>query len=312
MSGTQLIPLGAGIVSALLHLSVASGSPGALMIAYFAQLPLAATGLSLGAMQGAVASAVAAVIVALAAPGGGSLTLLLTITLLPVKVVVFLALRNAPADNGAVAWYPLGRIMAALAALALAIFAVALVVFSGSEDGLQGAVNRYLVAFADVYQVDNRETIEAFMLSAARVFPGAAAVSWLVMVIVNCGLAQQFLCATGRNIRPKPTYRDVETVLWPAIAALAGAILMIFGGFPGFVGLNVLIVALVPFFFIGLAVLHSISAAWPGRPLLLVGVYIFLVLLLWPAAIVALLGIAENWMRLRDRAAASRTNKGND
>ncbi len=312
MSGTQLIPLGAGIVSALLHLSVASGSPSALMIAYFAQLPLAATGLSLGAMQGAVASAVAAVIVALAAPGAGSLSLFLTISVLPVMVVVFLALRNVPADDGSVAWYPLGRLMAALAALALMLFALTLVVFGGSEGGLQGAINRYLVAFADAYQVDNRETVEAFMLSAARVFPGAAAVSWLVMVILNCGLAQQILCVTRRNIRPKPTYRAVETVLWPTVAVLGGAILMLFGGFFAFVGMNVVIIALVPFFFIGLAVLHSISSAWRGRPVLLVGVYIFLVLLLWPAAIIALLGIAENWIRLRDRAAASQTNKGND
>jgi len=39
---------------------------------------------------------------------------------------------------------------------------------------------------------------------------------------------------------------------------------------------------------------------------------LFLVLLLWPAAIVAVLGIAENWLRLRDRANARRTNKRND
>jgi hypothetical protein len=72
------------------------------------------------------------------------------------------------------------------------------------------------------------------------------------------------------------------------------------------------LIASIPFFFIGLAVLHSISAAWPGRPLALAGVYLFLILALWPAAFVAVLGVLEFWLRLRDRAKARRSNKGNE
>ena len=47
MQRAQLIPLGAGVVAALLHLSVTLGSPGAFMLAYFAQAPIVATGLVL-------------------------------------------------------------------------------------------------------------------------------------------------------------------------------------------------------------------------------------------------------------------------
>ncbi|MEQ9125878.1 MAG: hypothetical protein RIM80_25325, partial [Alphaproteobacteria bacterium] len=63
MPAAQLIPVGAGALAALLHLSVTAGSSGAFMLAYFAQLPIAATGLGLGLMPAAVAAAVAAVIV---------------------------------------------------------------------------------------------------------------------------------------------------------------------------------------------------------------------------------------------------------
>ena len=312
MTGTQLLPLGAGLLAAVLHLSVVSGSPGAFLLAYFAQLPLAATGLSLGLMPGAVAAAIAAVIVALAAPGVGSLTLFLTISVLPAMLVVYLALRRQTTEGGPVIWYPVGRILAWLVALVLAFFAIALVMFSGGEGGMQGAVSRYLSAFVDTYQVGGNPSLQGAIRTMATVFPGAAATSWLFMVALNCVLAQHLLCITGRNIRPKPSYRAIEVVFWPAEIGAVAAVAMFFGGFPRFVGLNVLIVALVPFFFIGMAVLHSISAAWPGRPLLLAGVYVSLVLLLWPAAIVALLGIAEYWVRLRDRGTASGTNKGND
>ena len=73
-----------------------------------------------------------------------------------------------------------------------------------------------------------------------------------------------------------------------------------------------MLIASIPFFFIGLAVLHSISASWPGRPLALAGVYMLLILALWPAVFVALLGALEFWLQLRDRAKARRTTKGNE
>ena len=80
---------------------------------------------------------------------------------------------------------------------------------------------------------------------------------------------------------------------------------------PVLFGFNIMLIASIPFFFIGLAVLHSISAAWPGRSLALAGVYLLLIIALWPAAFVAMLGVLELWLRLRDRAKARRTNKGN-
>ena len=72
-----------------------------------------------------------------------------------------------------------------------------------------------------------------------------------------------------------------------------------------------MLIASIPFFFIGLAVLHNISLAWPGRFIWLTGIYLFLILALWPAVVIAALGVLEFWLRLRDRAKARRTNKGN-
>lgn len=312
MPAAQLIPVGAGILAALLHLSVTTGSSGAFLLAYFAQMPIAAIGLSLGFMPAAVAAAVAAVIVALAAPGVGSLTLFLLLTALPIVLVMYFAVQNRTLEDNTTEWYPLGRILGWLTGLGLFALLVASVVFSGSENGLQGAIERYLQAFVQVFQTDDPAALNAVIATMARVFPGAAVTSWIFMIIINCVLAQQFLSLAGRNMRPKPSYREIDVIIWPAFVAIAAALAIFIGGIPGFIGLNALIVALVPFFFIGMAVLHSISAAWPGRPLLLAGIYITLILLLWPAAFIALLGIAEKWIGLRDRVNRSRTNKGND
>ena len=318
MQRAQLIPLGAGVVAALLHLSVTLGSPGAFMPAYFAQAPIVATGLALGFMPAAVAAAIAAVLVALGSPGVGALSLFVLTSALPVLVIVYFAIQNRIRDgegeDGSVEWYPVGRLLGWLTVLALVAFVAAYLVFLGAENGVRGATETYLRnvlgALRNV-QAD-AAAVDQLITTMAAIFPAVAAASWLLMIVVNGVMAQKFLTASGKNLRPIPTYSEIEVPIWLAAVVIFGALVAIFGGNAGFFGINVMLIGTIPFFFIGLAVLHSISAAWPGRLFLLIGAYLFLVLLVWPAAIIALLGLIEHWVRLRERMHARRSNKGNE
>jgi len=318
MQRAQLIPLGAGVVAALLHLSVTLGSPGAFMLAYFAQAPIVATGLALGFMPAAVAAAIAAVLVALGSPGVGALSLFVLTSALPVLIIVYFAIQNRIRDgegeDGSVEWYPVGRLLGWLTFLALVAFVAAYLVFLGAENGVRGATETYLRnvlgALRNV-QAD-AAAVDQLITTMAAIFPAVAAASWLLMIVVNGVMAQKFLTASGKNLRPIPAYSEIEVPIWPAAVVIFGALVAIFGGNAGFFGINVMLIGTIPFFFIGLAVLHSISAAWPGRLFLLVGAYLFLVLLVWPAAIIALLGLIEHRVRLRERMHARRSNKGNE
>lgn len=318
MQRAQLIPLGAGIVAALLHLSVTLGSSGAFMLAYFAQAPIVATGLALGFMPAAVAAAVAAVLVAVGSPGVGALSLFVLTSAFPVLLIVYFAIQNRVRDgegeDGAVEWYPLGRLLGWLTVLALAAFVIAYLVFMGAENGVRGATETYLRNVLGALRGVQADTaaIDQLISTMAVVFPAVAAASWILMIVVNGVMAQKFLTASGKNLRPMPVYSETEGPVWPAAVIAFGALMTIFGGNAGFFGINLMMIGAIPFFFIGLAVLHSISAAWPGRLLLLIGAYLFLVLLVWPAAILALLGLIEHWVRLRERMHARRSNKGNE
>jgi stage V sporulation protein SpoVS len=318
MQRAQLIPLGAGVVAALLHLSVTLGSPGAFMLAYFAQAPIVATGLALGCMPAAVAAAIAAVLVALGSPGVGALSLFVLTSALPVLIIVYFAIQNRIRDgegeDGSVEWYPVGRLLGWLTVLALVAFVAAYLVFLGAENGVRGATETYLRNVLGALRNVQADTaaVDQLITTMAAIFPAVAAASWLLMIVVNGVMAQKFLTASGKNLRPIPAYSEIEVPIWPAAVVIFGALVAIFGGNAGFFGINVMLIGTIPFFFIGLAVLHSISAAWPGRLFLLVGAYLFLVLLVWPAAIIALLGLIEHWVRLRERMHARRSNKGNE
>ena len=318
MQRAQLIPLGAGVVAALLHLSVTLGSPGAFMLAYFAQAPIVATGLALGFMPAAVAAAIAAVLVALGSPGVGALSLFVLTSALPVLIIVYFAIqkhiRDGEGEDGSVEWYPVGRLLGWLTFLALVAFVAAYLVFLGAENGVRGATETYLRTVLGALRNVQADTaaVDQLITTMAAIFPAVAAASWLLMIVVNGVMAQKFLTASGKNLRPIPAYSEIEVPIWPAAVVIFGALVAIFGGNAGFFGINVMLIGTIPFFFIGLAVLHSISAAWPGRLFLLVGAYLFLVLLVWPAAIIALLGLIEHWVRLRERMHARRSNKGNE
>ena len=318
MQRAQLIPLGAGVVAALLHLSVTLGSPGAFMLAYFAQAPIVATGLALGFMPAAVAAAIAAVLVALGSPGVGALSLFVLTSALPVLIIVYFAIQNRIRDgegeDGSVEWYPVGRLLGWLTFLALVAFVAAYLVFLGAENGVRGATETYLRTVLGALRNVQADTaaVDQLITTMAAIFPAVAAASWLLMIVVNGVMAQKFLTASGKNLRPIPAYSEIEVPIWPAAVVIFGALVAIFGGNAGFFGINVMLIGTIPFFFIGLAVLHSISAAWPGRLFLLVGAYLFLVLLVWPAAIIALLGLIEHRVRLRERMHARRSNKGNE
>ena len=318
MQRAQLIPLGAGVIAALLHLSVTTGSPGAFMLAYFAQAPIVATGLALGFMPAAVAAAVAAVLVALGSPGVGALSLFVLTSALPVLIIVYFAIQNRVRDgegeDGSVEWYPVGQLLGWLTALALVAFVVAYFIFLGGENGVKGAIEAYLRNVLDALRSTQADPagVDQLRATMAAVFPAVAAASWLLMIVVNGIMAQKFLTASGKNMRPMPVYREIETPIWPIAAIALGALLSFFGGDLRFFGINIMLIATIPFFFIGLAVLHSISSAWPGRLFLLSGAYLFLILLVWPAAIIALLGLIEHWVRLRERMHARRSNKGNE
>ena len=243
MSRAQLVPLGAGVIAALLHLSVTLGSPGAFMLAYFAQAPIAATGLALGFMPAAMAAAFAAILVALGSPGVGALSLFILTSALPVLVVVYFALQNrAPDEDGAggsVEWYPTGRILGWLTGLGLAAFATAYVMFMGGENGVRGAIEAYLSTVMGTFRGADQVAVDQVIATMSRFFPAVAVASWILMNVVNGVLAQQFLTASGRNIRPKPDYREIQAPLWPAAVIVLGVLLTFFGGGPGFFGFNV-------------------------------------------------------------------------
>jgi hypothetical protein len=301
----HFVALGLGVLAALFYLSVALRSPGAVMLANLAQLPLFITGLGWGLMAAltAAAAASAVVLVVLPTPMFGFFVL---IVIVPVVLLVHLALQSRTTADGAVEWYPPGYLLSWLGALAAVSLLGGALYFAGAEDGLEGVARRYVGAVLAVLASDGAEgRLDVLTARIAQFMPATAMATWQFVVIVNGYLAQGLLARFGRNIRPGAPFAQLTLPRWTNVVLIVCIAAGFTGGQLGYAGRNAAIAMSVPFFFLGLSVIHAVSSRWPGRSFALLVLYLLILFQVWLAVLVAGLGLIEQWLQLRRRRAGS-------
>jgi hypothetical protein len=291
----------AGVVSSALFLCLLTGVPGMVLFAYFVQLPLMLAGLAMGLTASMIAVASALLINGVIA-GAVATVIYGVIQAVPAVVVVRQALL-ARQQGQDVEWYPPGLLLAQLTCLAGLGIGLAFLLLLDHPGGLQGAIEAFLAsALVEMGAIEAEAVPSSELGPWMFLFPGLMATSWLVMVVVNAVLAQALAVRLGWNRRPSPdlTRLELPSWLWPALGA-AGLVALLGDHGWGFLGRSLLIVFVVPYVFLGLAVIHTLVRRWSHPGWLLAAVYGALVLLGWPILAVLLLGFVEDWAHLRRR-----------
>lgn len=301
-----LIALAAGGLSAVLFGSLLTRSLGSLFLGYFAALPVLAAGLWAGPV--AAGAAAAAALAATAALGGlGFAATYLVAHGGPAVLLVRQALLSRSDSEGHTEWYPPGLLAAWPIGLAAAAFVTLAVVLEVTDEGLPAILRDYFAAtIGSLARATGTTDESTVMVPELRsviepLVPGMAAVSWVVMLAINGALAQALLVWSRLNRRPSPDLGAFEVPAWMLpLLALAG-LGAVAPGFAGFLGGNLVLILLPAFILAGLGVVHVLSRSWPLRPLFLAAVYVMAFFLGWPVVVLALIGVFEPWIRLRQR-----------
>lgn len=293
-----------GAMSSLLFGLVAVGSFGGVLLAYFCQLPLFIVGLSMGTAAGVIAGAIAGVSVL----AWGSLLGVLIFVLfnvVPVVILVRQALLSRTNEAGDTEWYPSGLLAAWATSTALGLMALIFIWLGLTTEGIEIGVRENLGQwFEGVFQHMGVEDRAQIVDSVVPILPGMIGLSWLTMLVINGALGQGVSSRLGWSVRPNPDFALMELPRWlPAIAAalLVGAIILpgTFGYFAG----NAAMIISLPFFLIGLAVVHLAAKRVSAGPLLLILFYVFMLFFGWPVVFVAFLGLIEQLAGIRQRLA---------
>jgi hypothetical protein len=290
-----------GVLGAALYLAVLTGSPGALILAYLAQLPLFAAGLWLG-VGSAAAAAIAASVGLLAVGGLIAAALFAGLYALPVALLVRQALLARGGPDGALEWYPPGLLAAWLTGFGLAALAGA-VLFFGGPSGIEALLRDNLAPAVDRFVDQSGSSREALTGFLALVAPGAIAASWMMMTASNAILAQGVLARFGAGWRPSPDLATLTLPMWLSALLVAAAALSAVGGAARFFGVNVLIVLSIPFCLAGLAVVHTAARRLPRPHIPLVAFYVLAGLFGWPLLVVTAVGVLDAPLGLRRRFA---------
>jgi len=326
MAKRALIAVAGGALSAVAWLSVTMGVPGGLLLSYFAPLPLLWVGLTSGAamvMLAGMAGAIAAGVIG-GLPAAGTY---LGVHALPAAIVVALALLHRPAarTNGAayraangahtgsqgagVAFMAPGIILAGLAVTA----ALGLVILGVVEGGDQGeSIEAGVRAFVESFVItpaggggegEAEVTPMAVLAPLAPVFLGFLAMAWQIMVVLNAVLAQWLAVKAGSALRPSPRWAATWLPDWLSwLMVGAAALALATSGDFAYLAQNATVALSVPFFFVGLAVVHRLAARAAARRLLL-GVFYVMLVIMFLVMVVAVtgLGIVDQWLKPQRR-----------
>ena len=231
---------------------------------------------------------------------------------LPAWWLGYLALLGKAQPSGAVDWYPLGRLLAWIAATAaLTVLATAIVSSSGDFASFHGRMRRIADLFLQAQlrgspgapKPADDALIEAVAQRFAALAPMFAAQGFTLILTAYVWVGAKVVALSGRLPRPWP-YIPATQMLRSALLMLAGSFGLAYagGGFAGVLGLSLLGATLMAFGLQGLSGLHQATLGRGGRTAMLTIAYLLLVLsqgMLFIALI--LFGIADTLFGLRAR-----------
>lgn len=309
-----LIALIAGAASALMFASIVSGALISLVLVYLAPLPLMLAAIAWGPLCGALGGLVATLVIA----GALSPPLALGYGLafaLPAWWLGHLAMLGRPllerplasgiagsdAASLQVEWYPLGRILLWIAALATLLTAGSLYSLGSDASAISDAMRR---GFAKILSLVSETTVtesDPRVGLMVAVIPVLVAASQMATLTLNLWLAAKVAAVSGRLHRPWP---DLSGTSLPPMTLVALCVALAFSFFSGMTGILAVVVTTVlmmAYALVGLAVLHTITRDLANRGFWLATAYAILFMFSVSLVLLTALGLADAVFGFRER-----------
>jgi hypothetical protein len=306
MNKNTFIAIGAGLASALLSVAVAYGSGIGLVLAYFALLPMLLIGLSGGPKSAGIA-ATAGVFGAIFLTNIFQGALFGITVALPAWLIVRYTLMTRTARDGTTHRFPMGEVLARLAALGAIVLVISSVTYFDAPGGFPKTIENFLDNILSA-RVQFNVPAERHLLVQRLIpfFPAIIVSSWIVMTLINSMIAQTILLKAGRNLRPAIQYSQIRAPEWLYWGIVAGGGIALLGsGAFEYVGRNLVMILAIPFFFIGLAIAHTLVRFLRSPGVALGAFYFLMIISSWAIVAVATIGYFEEWVGLRQKFGSS-------
>jgi Predicted membrane protein (DUF2232) len=309
-----LIALIAGAASALMFASIVSGALISLVLVYLAPLPLMLAAIAWGPLCGALGGLVATLVIA----GALSPSLALGYGFafaLPAWWLGHLAMLGRPVTLGRpasgiagsdaaspqVEWYPLGRILLWIAALATLLTAGSLYSMGSDASAISDTMRR---GFAKILSMVSETTVtesDPRVGLMVAVIPVLVAASQMATLTLNLWLAAKVAAVSGRLHRPWPDLSSTSLPPMTLVALCVALAFSFFSGMPGILAVVVTTVLMMAYALVGLAVLHTITRDLANRGFWLASAYAIVLMFSVSLILLTALGLADAVFGFRER-----------
>jgi hypothetical protein len=305
-----LIGLGGGLASALLFASIASGSALSVFLFYLSALPILLAGIGWNHLAALIAAASAAAglgiffgfwfFIAHVAGVG-----------VPAFLLAYVAMLARTAPDGSLEWYPAGKLVLWTAGIAAASTALTIPVFGTDLESYRATVKQIFERIVrlqlgtpagEPLRLPNGAEAGATLDVLATVMPPMAAAISMLVGLFNLWLAGRIVRLSGRLARPWPALSEIHFPPMTPVVLLAAITLSFFASIVGVAAGMLAACLLLAYMMLGFAVLHQLTRALAARGAILGAVWIVVVVLGWPAIVVALIGLADGLFDLRKLA----------
>lgn len=306
-----LLPgIGAGLVSALLTAVIVKATPLAAVLYLLSPIPVLIVSLGWNHRSGLIAALVGGLAIGVAISPLSGLGFAV-VTGLPAWWLAYLALLGRPTEGGAIEWYPIGRLLAWVAATAaLTVVAAAVISTRGDYDAFLANAREIAELFVNMQfpqsQTDglDAETRNELIDLFSRLTPFLSAQGFTVVLALYLWAAAKIVAFSKRLPR-----------LWPSVPELVmpGSVVLILAicvgltvlGLDNFLGTFAAALAgalFMAFALQGLAAIHDRTRGNAVRGLILGAVYVVLFVSQGILVVVlSLFGLADSAFGLRRR-----------
>ena len=299
--------LAGGFSAALFAVALMHAGTALVLMAYIAGIPLFLAGLSVGSVAGLVASATGVVGLYLSQPSALGTTYAL-FNAVPAMLLVMLALRHRTGIDQKTYWYPEGFLMTALALYPCTVFLAVVIMTFDQTGGLLAMTTASLHQTVDLFQdkIDPNALMQFTNMIdyLARMLPAFAGCAWMIITMLCMVCAQNILIRQKWSIRPAFSLQALHIPAWMIFAVAVTGLVSQFAPAPfDYIGINLSILLGMPFFFVGLAIVHAWAATFKSPKVVLAIFYILASLVVWSSLLVAALGVIDEWFNFRQRFA---------
>lgn len=280
-------------------------------LACFTALPLYLAGLGAGSLAGLVATVTGTVALALMQPAGLVVAYLLAFGI-PAVTLIRMALRYRIGGDQVAYWYPEGNLLTLVTFYPCVLFIIASIIAAPHAGGLLSLTsetfNQHATDFAAQFPEDQPEAFHKAVAMISGIMPAFLSYFWILVAMMSIVGAQYVLRQRKLNLRDVFSFQQLrlprKLVYVFAACGLAGTL----APQPyDYTARNLSMILGLPFFFVGLAVLHTLVAHVRASWILLIIFYAIMALMPLITLIVAGLGVVDQWVDFRQRIANKTT-----